>query len=529
MTPVLNKIGSVVSTLNKLILVVAVIFVVINLFLYSIQKTKPKISSDILIESRKDLYKKISDPELQKTPERRASLQLYKSGLCLFIGETCTNDPDDADKNFDKSIFGFIGKGIALPFTNPPASGGYWVYENLQQTGFIPQTYAATGIGFASLQPLAAVWKLFRDIALLLIVLFLIVAGFLIMFKVKINPQTIVSIENTLPRVVITMIIIVFSFPIGGFLIDLMYVITHVAVSVIGSNTIHPLSPVQQVAMATSSGPAQLFSEIFLNGKVWLAGPAIFSFLPTIINVSMRLILVTGTFFALRHFFPPVKNLADGETAKPFGLAASGVSIIVTIVLYTLLGLFAPLLLSLVIIFFTGLLVFFRIFFLLFTAYLRILLSIILSPIILLLEAIPGRNMFGKWIKSLVADLLLFPLTITLIILSSIIITLPVESSLWQPPFLYGPSAQGFSILVGIGILYMIPDIAKLVRGLFGIKGSPLKFGVSTFFGGVAATGTAGLGGLGKFHSLGMSAGVLGRIIPGKAGETLKKLDPYHR
>ncbi len=511
---ILKKIGNAISAFNKVILVIAVIFVVINLFLYSIQKSKPKISSDILIQTRKDLYVKLNDPELQKTSERRLSLQIYKSGLCLMIGEVCTKNPADADKDFESSIFGYISKGIAMPFMNPPASGSYWVYENLQKTGFVPKSYAATGIRFASLQPLSEVWKLFRDIALLVIVLFLIVAGFMIMFKVKISPQAVISLENTLPRVVITLILIVFSFAIGGFLIDLMYVVTHVIVAIIGSNSVHPISPIQQVTLATNSGTSQLFSEVFLNGQALLVGPAIFAFLPTVINISMRLILMGGTFLLIRRTFPPAEVVVTGQPAEPVGVAKSPLALIVSTVAYALLGIFAPLLLSLFIIFFTGLLVFFRIFFLLFTAYIRILLSIILAPLILLLEAVPGRNMFMKWLKSLIADLLLFPLTITLIILSSIIITLPVNSSLWQPPFLYGPSAQGFSILVGIGILYMIPDFAKLVRGLFGIKGSPLKFGLGTFFGGAAAVGTGGLSSLNKYASTAYYA----QQVPGLKG-----------
>ena len=38
---------------------------------------------------------------------------------------------------------------IVAPYASPPSSGVYYVYDRLQHAGFVPQAYAAEGIGFA--------------------------------------------------------------------------------------------------------------------------------------------------------------------------------------------------------------------------------------------------------------------------------------------------------------------------------------------------------------------------------------------
>ena len=43
--------------------------------------------------------------------------------MCSMIGEACTDNPADADKNYGKSVFGFMSNLIIIPYANPPASG----------------------------------------------------------------------------------------------------------------------------------------------------------------------------------------------------------------------------------------------------------------------------------------------------------------------------------------------------------------------------------------------------------------------
>src|SRR5581483_10863145 len=83
---------------------------------------------------------------------------------------------------------------------------------------------ALRGIGFCGIYPLLDIWSAFRNFAYFIYVLVFIGVGLAVMLRVKIDPRTVMTIENSLPRLVISLILVTFSFAISGFLIDLMYV-----------------------------------------------------------------------------------------------------------------------------------------------------------------------------------------------------------------------------------------------------------------------------------------------------------------
>jgi hypothetical protein len=81
------------------------------------------------------------------------------------------------------------------------------------------------GYGYDGLKPIQSMWKASRDTAFSFFVLITIIFAFMIMFRVKINPQTVVSIQSAIPKIVIALLEVTFSYAIAGFLIDLMYVV----------------------------------------------------------------------------------------------------------------------------------------------------------------------------------------------------------------------------------------------------------------------------------------------------------------
>ncbi|MBI1862824.1 hypothetical protein HYS00_01750 [Candidatus Microgenomates bacterium] len=75
--------------------------------------------------------------------------------------------------------------------------------------------------------------------------------------------------------------------------------------------------------------------------------------------------------------------------------------------------------------------------------------------------------------------------------------------TLWTPPFLSNLSAKRLAILVGMGMLFIIPDVIKFTKQkLSGSKGSPISFGLGAFFGAAGAIGGGALGGVGKYGSI---------------------------
>jgi len=516
------------SITKKVFIVVAVYFVIVSLFMYFINKDRPKITFDPIQKNREEIYKVINDKTLNATKEGRLTVTIYRAMTCGFIGEACSNNPDDGDKNYNHSVLGFMGNLIVLPYANPPASGVYWAYSGLQNAGFIPQTYAAEGIGFAALRPFMNLWKVFRDISYMFLVIVLIAIGFMIMFRMKLNPQTVISVESALPKVVVSLILITFSFAIAGFLVDLMYVIIVLSLSVLEKSSVYQVDIAEFKKNILTSNGWSLFGKVAGRADIWNAGPVILEILPQTLRWVLQGLFGAIVSFIITSKISPVDKLATGEavegvveTGKIVGALIKPLFWVVFLVLSFLL---APLVLSLLV-FITAIFVFFRIFFLLIYNYIQTLLLIIFSPLIMLFEAIPGKSSFSFWLKNVFANLLVFPLVAILITIAAILTHIPPGAGeLWRPPFLYDINAGSFSILIGLGILFMIPDFIKTVKEALGAKGLPFAFGLGTFFGGAGAAVGGALGMTGKFSSLMLAFPGLRNVLAARGGFLQKAL-----
>lgn len=487
---------------KKFLLVIFVYFIIANLFLHFFSSNENPQLINPIQAVRKEIYKNIHNPKFNSTKEGKKQVAMYKASMCFLIGEACTNNPRDGDKNYDRSFFGYLGQGVVLSYKNPPASASIWLANGLQSSGLIPKSYASQGIGFGAIQPISGLWKIFRDVALGALVLVFVTIGFFIMFRVKINPQVTITIENSLPRIVFTLIMIVFSFPIAGFLIDLMYVVTALGISILNKGDV--------LNKIIGGGTSQLFDQIFWNSNILDIGPALFSILPGILGIAMRLIVIAATFIVINRI-QPLNHILEGKIGEgtPFisGLIAFFIALAAGTAITAIIAFISPLILSIIILVTTGLYIFFRLFFLLLASYIRIIISVIFSPVILLANTIPGKNTFILWLKTLISDLIAFPITAILVVLSAIIAVKPADPmrSFWQPPFLYSAQPEAFNSIISIGILFLIPDLIKKTKEIIGIKPTGLNIGIGTFLGASATPETKGMasGLLTKFSSIG--------------------------
>ena len=93
------------------------------------------------------------------------------------------------------------------------------------------------------------------------------------------------------------------------------------------------------------------------------------------------------------------------------------------------------------------------------------------------------------------------PLPISFI--SPLIRTFPLKL-----PFLHGLSTTDLNALIGFGLILMIPDFIKMVKGWVGVKESGLNLGIGSFFAG-AGIFTSATGAVGQIESL--KTGIMGR------------------
>ncbi|MCH8821232.1 hypothetical protein IID23_01790, partial [Patescibacteria group bacterium] len=77
------------------------------------------------------------------------------------------------------------------------------------------------------------IWLRVRNVAYALSAVVLMIIGFMIMLRWRLDPRTVVTVQNSLPRIVIALILITFSFAISGFMIDITRLITQLVMSLI--------------------------------------------------------------------------------------------------------------------------------------------------------------------------------------------------------------------------------------------------------------------------------------------------------
>jgi len=508
--------------------------VILFIFTNQIKLNRPNINEkEFFAKNSKKITQFVRENNNLNSETGKLMYTIQSTYLCTFTGEICGASDHGSMEAFSKSVIGKMSSLISLSFINPPASSSYWAYISLEGAGIVPKSYAEEGLGFAMIKPLINLWKIFRDIAYLILVLILVSIGFMIMFRMKINPQTVISVENALPKIVVTLLLITFSFPIAGFLIDVMNLLILLIVSILsGNNSYYNTNEMQNMFFQSNLITLwELINPIPKNiqnitgpARFAYLGDAVLAVLPEQINYALHAIgssiaIVFGTIAAVQIGDQAgITSKLDGIGTSPGGVMGKifkGVFGIVLILM--VVGLMILLLIhgfGLIVGFFISLGVLgmvFTIFFILLRSYIQITLSIVLSPIILLFEALPGKSVFSFWFKGLIGELITFPTVITLLLVQKVLfMTMMYPGDFWNAPFLGRLSPGSFAVIFGLGIVMVTPDIIKLVKEAIGAKPLPIDIGLNAFFGqsGTVAGGAVGL--LGQFSSIKLGLNAMG-------------------
>jgi hypothetical protein len=302
-----------------------------------------------------------------------------------------------------------------------------------------------------------SLWKGFRNLAYGLLAVVMIVVGFMVMLRKKIDPKTVVTVQNALPRIVITLILITFSYAIVGILIDLMYVLVYLVVSTIGNASGLSLTDITKLQNAyVTEGGSKILGTLFSAG--FGAVPEMLGFVfgsPAAAGVTVGGITAGTAGTAILIFSALGSSVANPLTWIPLALTLG-------------VGILGALILAIVLLF-----AYIRIFFMLLNSYINIVIALLFAPLQILMDAVPGNTSFSQWFTNLVANLLVFPATIGLLMIGSVLSFKDTEQ-LWAPPLLSEGSqgTYGLSGILSLGILLSIPTIIKGLKEA--MKAKPL-------------------------------------------------------
>jgi hypothetical protein len=174
-------------------------------------------------------------PALAQTPQTaNQNTQTVLNSLlnsfagCLVAGQTliqeepCSNG-SQASLNSQISGLKLVGMGIAAVST-PPLSSQQALADMGESLG-IKSAYAqnVTGSGANVIAPVKALWQIMRNFAYLMYIILFLVVGVMLIFRQKMNAQTVISVQAALPGLVIGLVLITFSYLIAAVLVDLAF------------------------------------------------------------------------------------------------------------------------------------------------------------------------------------------------------------------------------------------------------------------------------------------------------------------
>jgi len=432
---------------------------------------------------------------------------------------------------------GVAGHMIGMLYTPPLHTGDYFKYL-AGNFGIAKPAYGAAG--FEGLKPVQSLWVAFRNIVYLLFVIIFIVIGLAIMLRVRIDPRTVMTIQNQIPKIIIGILLVTFSFAIAGFLIDLMYVVIFLSYELISGANVTDVTKLNPLILQGKTAIGAVTSGSILGGGVFgiahtialdarniiagflnigvapfglddifdaigilkfdekqanTPGYSIFDALIDLVSVGVALrfgdslAAVVGNWFTI-----PIGSVAGGAvTLATFGIVEGllrwGIPYLI-VFLIVLIALFFAL---------------FRLWFTLIMAYIGILLDVIFAPFWIVGALLPGSPIgFTAWLRSIIANLAAFPAVIIMFLLAKIFIdafgkcVLPAcnPETVFAPPLVGGlPGTDLLGNIIGLGILLMTPSVVAMIKAALKAPSVPAggPIGAATAVGGGVLTGPAGI------------------------------------
>lgn len=305
--------------------------------------------------------------------------------------------------NLSGGALGAVTSVIDLLYVNQPIRTADYLASVGINLGIVREAHAQVeGSGAAVLNPILKLWEVSRNIAYLAMIIIFVIIGLMVMFRQRINPQTVITAQAALPGLIIGLILITFSYFMAALITDTAYIGTNVVGYYFSAAQGKP--PQDLVTATSGQNVLTLFSKfvgVVTSGDATHALEIVFNNSEKAVQDFMRFaagLLAFQYGNMAGHAVPFVGDLAGiivgllgaaGTAAIPaqvFGQVLAWISMIVLI--YSMLKLLLRLI----------------------NSYLTIVFLTITAPFQFLAAALPGRQGIATgWILNMLANVLVFP------------------------------------------------------------------------------------------------------------------------
>lgn len=344
----------------------------------------------------------------------------------LLVGFPTLEGEEKADQGGAAKIFAGMISGVYQ--TKPVSSSRYLAY--LSESFTLVKPAYAQGKGWKFFEPVLKIWRVVRDTSYLFFVVIFVAVGFMIMFRRKIDPQTVINIQNTLPKIIVALILVTFSYAICGLLVDFIYV---------GNELIE-----------------QAFDNVFVS--VGGSGEGAYK----------------GW---MENFFPIDYSKTVSGTDNIFSLIIQGLQAVFKLTA-TLKGDFSAVFLIIIAFVFISSLV--KIFFALLGRYVTLIMYTIFSPLIFLWGSLPGQeDHTSRFFKSFLSAVVTFPAILLLLNFAAVIMQAGSglafqEISPFTTKFTEGAIDKELTAtltaFIGLGILMATSKITEVIDDALQVK-----------------------------------------------------------
>lgn len=280
---------------------------------------------------------------------------------CTSSGATISENTE-IPEYMKLGLVGITDNQITAMFNNQPYVDVVAHLANEWVPGFSGTNSAyASGYDDLANSGISNLWSITRNVGYVFYVVVMIVIGFMIMFRNRIGGQAMVTVGNSIPKLIFSLIILTFSFAIMGLLIDFGGLITNLIKSELGTGV-------------DINNPVQLFTTFLANNYKGEGAEGSLG----IANITTTIIM--GIF---------------GTEAKTASVASLITGLVVLgIVLFGAIKLWIVLI----------------------KAYLGIIIDTVISPLSIVVSAIPGNTASSINIfKSALRNILVFPLAYAIV------------------------------------------------------------------------------------------------------------------
>jgi hypothetical protein len=451
-------------------------------------------------------------PINQHTHVQSVMIEVMAAAICQLAGVDVINpqqgclgiDPttqkigyiSPADIENSPKIGGAVGMmtGLISSTYYIPISGSEYVRYMASKFGVTQPALAQTN-GFNSLEPVRNLWIKTRNLAYLFFVIAFVFIGLGIMLRFKIDPRTVMTIQNQIPKMVIGILLITFSYAIAGAMIDLMWLGTYTSINVltedlprvnkVGTENLlnHPIAYFQDLFSETglsnlSDVEGKIPEEIEGISPIGASVPklgmlAMSKNIAVGVNDMLAEIILSAV--GLDTDFDSCNSAGDFLKFWSWGKTVKDCAELVVFNVFKWLIALVLILILLITIIISLL----RIWYMLIKSYVLIMFYVILAPIIIFIGLLPGASIgFGSWFRALFANLAVFPATVAMLIVARIVadsgeLNNP-SSNAFSPPLLNNPAIDNFGWIFAFGVLLLAPSTLTMIRDA--LKSPPSKY-----------------------------------------------------